>query len=193
MAAAKHKCPSCHADVDEDFGLVTCVNCGAAFVIGMDEAPVATEPESPLANAQTLEAMHFAKDASFAADIDRVLDGEELTSLGEILAPSGPAMSDSPMAEVAAFGNSEASNLREGLYRYTLFVSGLDSAEIRKEIKDIIDDKKFRWDSDALMRTLKAGELIFKDLSPVKCAILVQRLRPIPVQIRWEQHAIQES
>lgn len=125
---------------------------------------------------------------------------EALPSLDYSSAPPLPESSPGPsatsgenMEDIAAFGNSEQSLAREGAYRFTLTVTGIDSAEIKTEVKDALTDGRFLWDIEALIASMEDGVLIINDLSAVKSALVVQRLKILPVEIKWEQHAIHQS
>lgn len=115
-----------------------------------------------------------------AAPLDEISEGPSATT-GE------------NMKDIAAFGNSEQSLAREGAYRFTLTVTGIDSAEIKTEVKDALTDGRFLWDIEALIASMEDGVLIINDLSAVKSALVVQRLKILPVEIKWEQHAIHQS
>lgn len=107
--------------------------------------------------------------------------------------PGPSATGGENMEDIAAFGNSEQSLAREGAYRFTLTVTGIDSAEIKTEVKDALTDGRFLWDIETLIASMEDGVLIINDLSAVKSALVVQRLKILPVEIKWEQHAIHQS
>ncbi|MEK6555480.1 MAG: hypothetical protein AABZ31_09580 [Bdellovibrionota bacterium] len=97
------------------------------------------------------------------------------------------------MREVAAFGNSDASLAREGGYRFNLSIYGIDSSDIRQEVKDALTDARFLWDLESLLGKIDQGVLQLNDLSAVKSALIVQRLKTLPVDIKWEQYAIHQA
>lgn len=92
------------------------------------------------------------------------------------------------MSDVADFGNSSVSQGREGLLRFNIYIAGIDTSDIRAEVREALDDAKFLWDVDAIIGSVKNGELAIKEITPVKSALLVQKLRTISVEVRWEQY-----
>ncbi len=134
-------------------------------------AEVATEPP-PLENA------FDGSDSQEAADAPPVYR-----------TPGGP--SDSPnLSDLAAFANSEDSGGREGPLRYTLLIHGIDTADVREAFREALTDRKFMWDIEQILRNIRQGFVKIENVSPGKAFILINRLRNLPLQIRWEQHAI---
>lgn len=97
------------------------------------------------------------------------------------------------LGDVAAYGNSEISRGQDGGLFYNLRIEGIDSSELRSLVKEILQDRKFLWDSEALMKSIRMGTLVLRDITPVKASLLVQRLHDLPLQLIWEQHAIHEA
>lgn len=95
--------------------------------------------------------------------------------------------------EVVDYGNSDASTWSEGNLKYRIYVSGLDSNDIRKEVKAIMSDPKFQWDINDLFSSVENGELELTGVSPVKASELIKKLRPLSVTVRWEQYVLQQS
>lgn len=102
--------------------------------------------------------------------------------------PSSPDLSD-----VAAFGNSEMSGGRDGTLRYNLIIEGIDTADVREAFREAITDKKFVWDIDQILKSVRNGKVLIPNVAPTKGYILVTRLRNLPLKIRWEQYAIQQT
>ncbi|OFZ12247.1 MAG: hypothetical protein A2Z20_04320 [Bdellovibrionales bacterium RBG_16_40_8] len=161
------KCPVCSAEIEDDFGLVTCAKCGS---------PVMLELEGVVSAASVV-----STDSADSTDSTN----DSLPPLQEI--PTTPDMSD-----VVDFGNSEISQGNEGLLRFNIYIGGIDTADIRKQVYEIIADARFLWDADKIMTDLHQGELIIKEITAVKSALLVQRLRTISIDIHWEQYAIHQ-
>ncbi|MES2964584.1 MAG: hypothetical protein V4760_11890 [Bdellovibrionota bacterium] len=99
----------------------------------------------------------------------------------------GPA--DDPLG-LADFANSELSSAKDGPLLFRVFVSGIDSKEMRETIREVLEDPRFGWDADQMFAKLEKGVLTIERLSPVKASILVTRIKRLPVKIRWEQYAI---
>lgn len=89
--------------------------------------------------------------------------------------------------EISAYGNSETQIAH---LNYDLSVSGLDTAEIINEFKDAINDSRFGWDMNEVMKTMKAGEIHLRELNPVKAFILAKRLQFLNVDKTWKQNAV---
>lgn len=94
--------------------------------------------------------------------------------------------------EIAAFANAPT-NFTEGPLHYDLTIEGIDTADIRGEIREALVDRKFVWDVDAILRTTENGRLHIRGLTAVKAVVLIQRLAYLPVHVSWEQHAIFEG
>ena len=54
-------------------------------------------------------------------------------------------------------------------------------------------DERFLWDAEKIISDMVEGQLRLKEVTAVKSALLVQKLRAVPVEIRWEQYAIYQN
>lgn len=105
-----------------------------------------------------------------------------------------PKASDSPdLSDIAQFGNSESSGGRDGTLRYILYISGIDTSDVRMAFREALTDRKFLWDTDQILRSLKNGHVRIENVSATKAHVLITRLRNMPVKVRWEQYAIHQS
>lgn len=95
-----------------------------------------------------------------------------------------PPTHSSDLSEIADFANGETSM---GGMSYELLVSGLDSVTLLKEFREIISDARFVWNEEEILSQIKRGELVIKDLPPIKAAILVNRLKYLELKISWRQ------
>jgi hypothetical protein len=75
----------------------------------------------------------------------------------------------------------------EGL-RYDLTISGIDTADLRTEVFESFVDKRLGWDVDQLMNSITHGVLEMKAVPAIKAHVIVQRLKSLPLQIRWDQY-----
>lgn len=101
------------------------------------------------------------------------------------------AAADSPnLSDLADFANSEESGGREGPLRYTLLIAGIDTADVREAFREALTDRKFMWDIEQILRGIRQGNVRIENVPPGKAYILVNRLRNLPLKIRWEQNAI---
>jgi hypothetical protein len=109
--------------------------------------------------------------------------------------PPPPEVMKAPvdLADMSRLANSVDGNAMAGTLRYTLTVSGIDTAEIRGQFKELITDRKFLWDIDSLIRSIRGGTVRIENISAVKAYLLIHRLRGLPVRVGWEQNAIHQD
>jgi hypothetical protein len=110
----------------------------------------------------------------------------------EVYRPSD-AQNSPDLSDIAKFGNSGASSGRDGSLRYNLFISGIDTADVREAFREAITDRKLVWDIDQILRSLKNGEVLIPNVTAPKAYILISRLRNVPVQVKWEQYALSQT
>jgi hypothetical protein len=111
-----------------------------------------------------------------------------------VIATLAPTAADSPdLSDIARFGNSDVSSARDGSLRYNLWVTGIDTSDVREAFREAITDRRLVWDIDQILRSVKNGEVRIANVSPAKAFIVVTRLRQLPVHVRWEQYAISQS
>lgn len=106
---------------------------------------------------------------------------------------SPPVTSSSPdLSDIAQFGNSDSLS-RDGSLRYNLFVTGIDTADVREAFREAMTDRKFVWDTDEILRSIHHGEVKITNVTAVKASILISRLRNLPLKIKWEQYAVHQA
>ena len=59
-----------------------------------------------------------------------------------------------------------------------------------KQFREIIEDPRFGWDANELLRGVKNGRIKFEKLNPVKAFILAKRLQFLDIEKNWKQNAI---
>lgn len=96
------------------------------------------------------------------------------------------------LGEIADYGNSEVSQGREGIYLFNIKLEDIDTAELRQHVYEALVDARFLWDAEATIRQIKNGFVEIKGINAVKAAILIKRIKGLPIKIRWEQYAIQQ-
>jgi predicted nucleic acid-binding Zn-ribbon protein len=115
---------------------------------------------------------------------------EEAMQIAPDLSPDlGPA--DDPLG-LSDFANSEISSGKDGPYLFRILILGIDTKELRESIREALEDSRFGWDPDAILGRIDKGKLTIENLAPIKATIVIQRLRHLPVKIRWEQYAISQ-
>lgn len=208
------QCPSCRAEIEDDIGLVTCSACGAQVLLELDgsvsstsiRTAVTTDPDLlDLSEPSSMPepSLEFSSEPSLelSPELAPELSPELVAEPASVPAHDvftndknefvAPAVTES-MQDVVDFANSAASQGREGLLRFNVSVSGIDSLDIRKKVGEILNDSRFLWDANQLLNQAKNGRIEIRDLTAVKTALLVQRLRTVPVEIYWEQYAIHQ-
>lgn len=96
---------------------------------------------------------------------------------------------------VMTFERSDASQTSDGPYHYDVCINGLDTAIIRQEVLRRLNDPRLGWSPEDLLRSLRQGELILKNLNPVKAVVTIINLQSLDVDVSWEQkhYAIDEA
>lgn len=182
------QCPHCQASLPEDFGLIECASCGAQVFLEMDGHKSSEE--------ELLRRVDSIIQGEHSGNIMIDTEAEHKTTVVENAENGGgvePSLATAPdMADVAQFANSAVSAGHDGALYYRVFVEGIDTQEIKQNLKDILADRKFLWDAEALLRQVKLGILVLDHVTPVKTSLLVQRLQDLPLNVRWEQHALSE-
>ncbi len=110
--------------------------------------------------------------------------------------PERPAMAFGPASDplnLNEFANSEVSSGRNGPLLFRLFLTGIDTKEIRESIREVLNDDRLRLEASTILSQVSKGNLVIDGLSPVKASILVNRIKRLPITIRWEQYAITEA
>lgn len=149
-----------------------------------EEAPVAEELDASFEGGEQLDASekddYGSYDESF---LDAHIDG------GEIPEPdvAQPAVDPQDPLGVTQFDQSDVSQLPEGAYYYDVHITGLDTADIKREALMMLSDRRFGWNPEDIKRSIKNGELVLKNLNPVKAVIAVMNLQSLDVEISWAQ------
>jgi len=201
------QCPVCQTSVPDDFGLIECSKCGAVLFVEFDGKVTARSEERTTVLSEDTPVVDIpAYENQLEPSLDETVLAmpeplppppveffEELMPQSIIAPLPPPTTSEEHMDDLQAFANSPVSQGREGLLRVNLVISGIDTADIRNSVLEALSDKKFLWDSDGLIKSVHAGRLHIEDLPSVKAAILISRLKGIPVNVSWEQHAIHQA
>ncbi len=207
-------CPKCQSEIPDDFGLVTCASCGNQVLINFDgQVTVNEKADGPPAGMAIDPGSNVTSDTAVKRMMDRqhsvvgqlseqlsveISQGPPAHLTGDLqeLSPIEPEVKrivTSDMSDVADFANSPMSQAREGSLLFDIYITGVDTADIRQRVKEVLTDIRFVWDADAHFAKLRNGELRLKNISAIKSAIIIQRLRSVPVEVRWEQHAIHQA
>jgi len=79
----------------------------------------------------------------------------------------------------------------KGFYLYQLFLSEINSQELKERVISIIEDKALEIDFEENPSYKKQivynGKIVFSRLSPVQVYVIVHSLMGLPLQIHWKQ------
>lgn len=126
----------------------------------------------------------FEQPSSSANTVIAAQDMNSLTNLG-LPQTQEPQTFESVAIEIADFGNQDTQI--SGL-SYDLKISGIDTAEIRSQFQEAINDTKFGWLSQDIMSMIKNGECEMKSLNPLQAFILAKRLQFLDIDMSWKQN-----
>jgi hypothetical protein len=206
-------CPNCNSELKGDFGLVICGNCQAQVLLDIDgSAQLAAAPsiDVPFVEAEGLiQPTEGDLPAEPNAGLDMFVSAPEFAiepngpqsfepASNDLITPMesqepAPTNNVTAMEEVVSFANKISAHKDEGHFRYNILVDGIDSADIRQDIVEVLSDSKFAWNKDIILKELKSGQLKILAVPAVKSAILIQRLRHLPLNITWEQYEIHQD
>lgn len=191
-------CPFCQTELVDDFGLLDCPGCDASLFIEMDGS-VRSSQEEPAEEqfAAEVEVPSEAPDEFLMPADPTVVEESPL----EEPIPEESQMEDEPLVVPPSvadhFESTDMADLATAIdqrgaidgLRYDLKISGIDTADLRREVFEAFVDKKLGWDAEEVINSINAGVLELKSISAVKAHVLVQRLKVLPLQIRWDQYA----
>jgi hypothetical protein len=196
-------CPKCGADLNADFGMVTCGNCRSISVIDfdgnvqLDALDVAGPPMGLSTNlAPTSDFDPVPSDGFNGFDANPIQESSqpvEPEAASFAFAEASQETASEDLSDIADFGNSQESSGKDGLFIFDVFISGIDTKELRESVRESLDDARFVWDVNEVMGTIDQGALELRQLNPVKATILVNRLKGLPLEIHWKQNSITQS
>ncbi len=97
------------------------------------------------------------------------------------------ARPEASLGDIRAFGNAAAS--QDGSLLYSIRISGIDSPDLRDEVRGVLSDRRLLFDVEAILKGIQSGELVVRDISAIKAQVVVNRLLGLPLQLEWEQNA----
>lgn len=176
--------PAAPGSEEESPDLVPPSQSQAGYRLPEEEVNVSSEPEE--------EAPPAKESTTFDFDTPPGSPESEATPPPPVYV-SAASLNSPDLSDIAAFGNSEMSGGRDGTLRYNLIIEGIDTADVREAFREAITDRKFVWDIDQILRSVRNGKVQIQNVAPTKGYMLVTRLRGLPLKIRWEQYAIQQT
>lgn len=90
-------------------------------------------------------------------------------------------------SEIENFGNQQTAVA--GI-SYDLDITGLDTKESQELLREAIDDLRFGWHPEDIVRQIRTGTCKFKDLTPVQAFVLARRVQFIDVEMKWKQNVL---
>lgn len=180
-------CPICQATIEilpqHHGALFSCPSCQGSYFIDWDGNPEPPPPQEEVPE-QTAP-IHSA----IETDAELFPSNVEDFQTDEMISNEEP-MAAQTLDDVADYGNTDSSS---GPLSYSILVKGIELSETFVQIRDALSDSRFAWDTDKLMESINAGVLFIQGVSPTKAALLVTRLRYLPVEISWEQEIYASS
>lgn len=166
-------CPKCNAEVLIDFGMGPCASCSSMLIVDIDgNATLADDSENK---------------------VESIISSDFAGAVESLAQVSEPAPVDSSSFEdVINFSNSSVSTAKDGRILFNVFITGVDTKDIRALVREALEDQRFLWQVDGLMSSIKDGALEMRNLNPVKASVLVNRLKHLPIEISWHQVSITE-
>jgi hypothetical protein len=187
IKSAMAQCPKCATPIAVDFGIYTCATCESVLFIDfsgnvqLDSEKNNELPAPTFVSAEPSINNYVAP--SIPLEEMPPPNPEPPTQIN--ISIEKPASAD--LSEIARFGNSEASLGKEGPYLYDVLIWNIDSKEVREELREALKDTRFAWDSDRIMNSITKGALRIPKVNAVKAAVLVNRIKNLPLGISWEQ------
>lgn len=89
--------------------------------------------------------------------------------------------------EIESFGNRETSVA--GI-SYDLEITGLDTKQSQELLREAIDDARFGWHPEDIVREIRTGTCRLKNLTPVQAFVIARRIQFIDVDMKWTQHVL---
>lgn len=164
--------------MDENFDI------GQPIDIEFETPEQADEPRAPQEREPALDAF---------APVNLDADAFEPPIAPEAAAEPAPTLDPGDPLGIKGYIDSEISQAKDGHLLFRVYVSGIDSKEIRESLREAMSDSRFGWDADEVLGRVQKGELKLENVSPVKASILVNRIKRLPVHIRWEQYDIKDA
>ncbi len=196
-------CPVCQAQVEigsEFFGgLFTCPACKGVYFIGFDGTPEAAaqhappeipQMEPPPATPENFGSYEPAPEIPVDLPLIPEPQYQEYKAEQQMVSydtpqtevPTPPAFS--PLQDVVDFANSEGS---KSLSSYSVVFSGLEVGSNLQAFREVLIDSKLQVNFDQVKAQIKNGILRLENLDPAQAAVIAFRLRPFPIEMKWEQ------
>ena len=173
-------CPSCHNNVsitEANYGaLYTCSKCQAVYFINFDGRPEFDHLSGTPYQSGNDESSHQIQGQTVATQDDPSGVNDLFPSQPESQTPLQNAMTD-----IENFANQDV----EPSLTFNLIVTGLDSKATQSQFYESINDSKFGWMAEDIIKSISQGRCEIKNIKPVSAHVLAKRLRFMDVQLEW--------
>ena len=115
------------------------------------------------------------------------LEKEQVEEWKEMEEEVGVQETNQNFADVEEYGNAQPTS-EKGFLRYDIYISGLDSVEIEGQIKEVLEDPRFKWDANEILGSQNKGLLVIKNLNPIKAVCLISELSFLSINLSWKQY-----
>ncbi|MCM2280451.1 MAG: hypothetical protein NDI61_01235 [Bdellovibrionaceae bacterium] len=160
----------------------------------LPESEAVAEPAPPEPDAMNMDQFLGYDEAAPEPTLETASEtASEQESLSPNVGDSGEVGGPGDPLGISEYANSEFSQAKDGPFLFRLVITGIDSKELREAIREAMLDTRFGWDADELLRNVTKGELHVRNMSPVKATILINRIKRLPVHIRWEQYPVTQA
>lgn len=180
------QCPKCLQQVDipeKYFGtLFNCPLCSAVYFIDWNGFPEITSATSEASEEEAIASVAAASGEIETNGTSEINENAVVST--ELLNEETPVEA---FKEITDYANSDVVVTS---LTYNIFLTGIDTKEIRKDIYDVLSDSRFGWNVDELMQSIEDGQLTIEKINPVKASILVNRIKYLSIQIQWSQNVL---
>jgi hypothetical protein len=76
-----------------------------------------------------------------------------------------------------------------GQFLYDIQIVGIDGSKLRNELYEELKDPRWGWVAIELMEAINMGSLQIRGVNAVKASLLINRLKALPLDIKWKQNA----
>lgn len=84
--------------------------------------------------------------------------------------------------DVQDFGNDTAMN---GVLSFDIEISGIDLGDLKVDLIEALDDRRFGWSAEELTQKIADGKLTIENISAPKMIVLVKRITPMGLTLNW--------
>lgn len=185
--------------MEETFGMVQCSNCQAALFIDFNgniivgdsgdspsESPENFSAEAPNRFIEPNTSEQIISDPLFSNEEIPLLTPDFETPLGTLFPSENDVVSPSisPKESPDSFGSMSVST---DSMIYRVIVSGIDTAELRRRVRDSLRDSRLGLVGDEILENIDQGMLVITGLNPIKASVIVTSLMEFSLEVSWQK------